>query len=45
MEAKPGGEIAAAAVAAATVRTVRGAAVTLIRVAIMVVEVGSMEEA
>jgi hypothetical protein len=46
MKAKLGREIAAAAAAvAATVRTVRAAAVTLTRVAIMVVEVGSVEEA
>jgi hypothetical protein len=41
MEAKPGGEAAAAA-AAAIVKTVRAAAVTLTRIAIMVVEVGGM---
>jgi hypothetical protein len=45
MEAKQGGEKAAAALAAAILRTVRAAAVTLTRVAIMAVEVGGVEEA
>jgi hypothetical protein len=44
METKPGGETAAAA-AAAIVRTVKAAAVTLTRVASMAMEVGGVEEA
>ncbi len=44
MEAKLGGETAAAA-ASVIVKTVTAAAVTLTRVAIMVVEVGGVKEA